>query len=78
MSVQNAAEAALSLNGHEMEAGMALSVAISDPGRKKERTDAGSRELRVTGVSKGVVQKDLETLFEKVRLAFPFQFQFSG
>lgn len=40
-----------------------MSVAISDPTRKKERTDAGDRELRVTGIVKSVTKADLEKLF---------------
>lgn len=43
-----------------------MSVYISDPGRKKERTDAGSKEIRVTGVAKSVKKTDLESLFAKV------------
>ena len=43
-----------------------MSVYISDPGRKKERTDAGSKEIRVTGVTKSVKKADLESLFAKV------------
>ena len=43
-----------------------MNVYISDPGRKKERTDAGSKELRVTGVAKSVKKTDLESLFSKV------------
>ena len=43
-----------------------MSVHISDPGRRKERTDAGSKEIRVTGVTKSVKKVDLESLFAKV------------
>ena len=56
----------MSLNGLETEPGLAMNVYISDPGRKKERTDAGSKELRVTGVAKSVKKTDLESLFSKV------------
>ena len=46
-----------------------MNVHISDPGRKKERTDAGSKEIRVTGVAKSVKKSDLESLFSKVSQA---------
>jgi hypothetical protein len=49
-----------------MEPGLAMNVYISDPGRKKERTDAGSKEIRVTGVARSVTRADLESLFAKV------------
>ncbi|PVF92511.1 hypothetical protein CPB86DRAFT_769315 [Serendipita vermifera] len=58
-----AAHAALYLNGFEMEPGMKLSVLVSDPTRKKQRTDTGARELRVTGIVKSVTKPDLEKLF---------------
>ena len=45
-----------------------MGVYISDPARKKERTDAGSKEIRVTGVVKSVTKVDLEDLFAKVNL----------
>ena len=43
-----------------------MGVYISDPARKKERTDAGPKEIRVTGVAKSVTKADLEDLFAKV------------
>jgi squamous cell carcinoma antigen recognized by T-cells 3 len=46
-----------------MEPGMKISVLISDPTRTKERSDAGARELRITGVVKSVTKTDLEKLF---------------
>lgn len=63
---QDHAQAALSLNGIETEAGVAMNVYISDPARKKVRTDAGAKEIRVTGVAKAVTKVDLEILFAKV------------
>jgi hypothetical protein len=45
---------------------MKLTVLVSDPTRKKERTDAGARELRVTGIVKSVTKADLEKLFGEV------------
>ncbi|CAG8691825.1 1626_t:CDS:2, partial [Acaulospora colombiana] len=67
---QAAAQAALYLNGFEMEAGMKLTVLVSDPTRKKQRTDAGARELRVTGIVKSVTKADLEKLFGEVSSPF--------
>lgn len=58
-----AAQEALTLNGVELEPGLKLTVLISDPTRKKVRTDAGARELRVTGVVKSVTKAELEKLF---------------
>jgi hypothetical protein len=43
-----------------------MGVYLSDPARKKARTDAGSKEIRVTGVAKSVTKADLENLFAKV------------
>jgi len=46
--------------------GLKLTVLISDPMRKKTRSDAGARELRVTGVVKSVTKAELEKLFSPV------------
>ena len=48
-----------------------MGVYLSDPARKKERTDAGSKEIRVTGVAKSVTKADLENLFAKVNPSPP-------
>ncbi|KAI0632486.1 RNA-binding protein Prp24 [Trametes polyzona] len=60
------AESALELNGVDMEGGRKLSVYISNPERKKERTDsdANEREVYVAGLSKLVTKEDLENLFK--------------
>ncbi|KAI0045685.1 hypothetical protein FA95DRAFT_1560887 [Auriscalpium vulgare] len=60
------AKAALVLHGHELEEGLPLSVYISNPERKKERTDAdaNAREVYVAGLSKFVTKEDLEKLFK--------------
>ncbi|KAI0755299.1 RNA-binding protein Prp24 [Daedaleopsis nitida] len=60
------AEAALELNGADMEEGHKLSVYISNPERRKERTDsdANDREVYVAGLSKFVKKEDLATLFK--------------
>ncbi|CCM02468.1 uncharacterized protein FIBRA_04567 [Fibroporia radiculosa] len=59
------AEAALELHKQELEDGLPLNVYISNPERKKERTDsdANDREIYVAGLSRFVTKKDLETLF---------------
>ena len=51
-----------------MEEGHKLSVLISNPERKKERTDsdANDREVYVAGLSKFVTKEDLEGLFKTV------------
>ena len=68
----NAAQAALSLHGKELEPGQVISVLISNPERKKERTDANAndKEIYVAGLSKFVTKADLEKLFKTVRV-FP-------
>jgi hypothetical protein len=50
-----------------------LTVYISNPERKKERTDAmaNAREIYVAGLSKSANQNDLKKLFEKVRGQHP-------
>ncbi|KAI0712607.1 RNA-binding protein Prp24 [Earliella scabrosa] len=60
------AESALELNGTDMEDGHKLSVYISNPERKKERTDsdANDREVYVAGLSKFITKADLEGLFK--------------
>lgn len=59
------AQAALELNGRELESGMPMNVYISNPQRKKERTDANmeQREIYVAGLAKSTTQKELEELF---------------
>ena len=51
-----------------MEPGLALSVLMSDPARKKQRSDANleQREVYITGLSKFVAEKDLRRLFGEV------------
>lgn len=51
-----------------MADGLVLNVFISNPERKKERTDADAndREVYVAGLSKFVTRVDLERLFETV------------
>ena len=51
-----------------MQEGRTLAVYISNPERRKERTDsdANEREVYVAGLSKLVTKEDLETLFKTV------------
>ncbi|KAI0301111.1 hypothetical protein B0F90DRAFT_1810154 [Multifurca ochricompacta] len=60
-----AARLALELHGRELEPGFSLKVYISNPERRKERTDAdaNAREVYVAGLSKFVTKEDLEKLF---------------
>ncbi|KAF8630909.1 hypothetical protein AX17_005267 [Amanita inopinata Kibby_2008] len=72
-----AAEDALELHGQELEPNRSLNVFMSDPERKKARTDADAdeRELYVAGLSKFTTEADLEKVFKtygsvkEVRLA---------
>ncbi|KAG8925497.1 Splicing factor [Tulasnella sp. 408] len=61
----DSAQAALELNGRELEPGMPMNVYISNPQRKKERTDANveQREVYIAGLAKSTTQKELEELF---------------
>ncbi|CAE6419623.1 unnamed protein product [Rhizoctonia solani] len=60
-----AAQAALSLHNKELAPNQLMSVYISNPERKKERTDAGAdqREIYIAGLSKLSTRADLEQLF---------------
>ena len=71
---QASAEAALSLHNTELEPNLKIAVYISDPGKKKGRTDAKvhERELYVASLAKSVKEYDLRKLFEPVRLSFLF------
>ncbi|KIK95320.1 hypothetical protein PAXRUDRAFT_140954 [Paxillus rubicundulus Ve08.2h10] len=61
------AERALELHGRELEPDRTLSVYISNPGRKKERTDADAneREVYVAGLSRFTTKEDLEGVFSR-------------
>ncbi|KIK08003.1 hypothetical protein K443DRAFT_1909 [Laccaria amethystina LaAM-08-1] len=61
----NSAERALELHGRELEPNLPINVYISNPERKKERTDqdANEREVYVAGFSKYTTKADLEKLF---------------
>ncbi len=65
---QTAAKLALELHGRELEPGLSLNVYISNPERKKERTDtdANAREVYVAGLSRYATKEDLEKLFRTV------------
>ena len=69
LDTQASAEKALELHGRELEPERALSVYISNPERKKERTDADAndREVYVAGLSRFTSKKDLEGVFSRVR-----------
>ncbi|EKM51632.1 uncharacterized protein PHACADRAFT_261883 [Phanerochaete carnosa HHB-10118-sp] len=82
----SAAEAALELHDHELEPDRTLQVYISNPERKKERTDADAndRELYVAGLAKSVKKGDLEKLFstygtvKDIRMGFDEKGQTKG
>ncbi|KDR82688.1 hypothetical protein GALMADRAFT_57506 [Galerina marginata CBS 339.88] len=61
----DSAQSALELHGRELEPGLALNVYISNPERKKERTDqdANEKEVYVAGLSRFTTKADLEKLF---------------
>ncbi|GAA5825178.1 hypothetical protein JCM5353_002251 [Sporobolomyces roseus] len=60
------AQSALELNGTELEPGHKLGVFVSDPSRKKSRTDTGAnnRELYVSSLAKFVKEDELRKVFE--------------
>ncbi|KAG5726870.1 hypothetical protein E4T56_gene1120 [Termitomyces sp. T112] len=63
---QTSAENALELHGRELELNHPMNVFISNPERKKERTDqdANEKEIYVAGLSKFTTQADLDKLFK--------------
>ncbi|KAL0576045.1 Splicing factor [Marasmius crinis-equi] len=71
------AQSALELHGRELEPDLRINVYISNPERKKERTDhdANEREVYVAGLNKSTTKADLERFFgqygpvKEVRLA---------
>ena len=56
------------MHGHELEPNLPINVFISDPERKKERTDQGAdeKEIYVAGLSKFTTKADLEKIFSTV------------
>lgn len=62
------AQSALQLHGRELEPGLRLSVFISNPERKKGRTDqdANEREIHVGGLHRSTTASDLRKLFKDV------------
>ncbi|KAA1469781.1 hypothetical protein DENSPDRAFT_835444 [Dentipellis sp. KUC8613] len=62
----SSAKASLELHGKELEPDMPLSVYISNPERKKDRTDAdaNAREIYIAGLSRFATKEDLEKLFK--------------
>lgn len=65
---KDAANKALEMHGHELEPNLPLNVFISDPGRRKERSDqaADEKEIYVAGLSKFTTKTDLENIFSAV------------
>lgn len=63
---------ALELHQKEIEPNLLLSVLISNPERKKERTDADAneKEIYVAGLSKFTTKDDLFKLFKTVGLLY--------
>jgi RNA recognition motif-containing protein len=63
-----AAAAAEELNGKELETGFPISVLISDPDRKKQRSgaNADARELYVSQLSKFMNEQDMDRVFSPV------------
>lgn len=58
------------MHGRELEPNLPLNVYVSNPERKKERTDqdANEREVYVAGLSRFTNKGDLEKLFTTVTL----------
>ncbi|KAF8195410.1 hypothetical protein BJ912DRAFT_956851 [Pholiota molesta] len=64
-TLPEAAQKSLELHGRELEPNLPLNVYISNPERRKERTDqdANEREVYVAGLSRFTTKADLEKLF---------------
>lgn len=71
---QDSAEAALSLHQTELTPGRRLNVYISNPERKKERSDADAdtKEIYVAGLSRFASEDDLKKLFSTVNSSILF------
>lgn len=69
------AEKALELHERELEVDRPISVLISNPERKKERTDADAneKEIYVAGLSKFTTKEDLSKLFKTVSDVHPVE-----
>ncbi|KAG7088241.1 hypothetical protein E1B28_012255 [Marasmius oreades] len=80
------AQSALELHEHELEPGLRMKVFISNPERKKERTDhdANEREIHVAGLNRSTTKQDLQRFFrqygsvKEVRLATDAKNQSKG
>jgi hypothetical protein len=79
VSLQSSAENALELHGRELEPGHPVNVFVSNPERKKERTDidANERELYVAGLNKFTTKADLENVFKPVRVTPYSRFRYA-
>jgi len=66
--LKDAAQNSLELHGRELEPNLPLNVYISNPERKKERTDqnADEKEVYVAGLSRFTTKADLEKIFATV------------
>lgn len=66
---QDAAQSALALHGREVGEGLNMNVLISDPSRKKERTDsnADAKEVYIAGLSKLAKEDDVQAVFSEAR-----------
>lgn len=65
------------LHEQELEPGLPINVYISNPERKKDRTDANAnaKEVYVAGLSKFTSKADLERLFSTVFTSLPDPFR---
>lgn len=65
---QEQAQAALAEHGTQLEAGHKMQVLISDPQRKKQRSDAhaNDKELYVAGIARATKVEELRELFAAV------------
>ncbi len=61
----------MDVHTQELEPGLFVNVYISNPERKKERTDhdANEREIYVAGLSRFTTRTDLEKVFQTVSMA---------
>ncbi|CAO1613556.1 unnamed protein product [Jaminaea pallidilutea] len=62
----DSARSALALHQHKLDDETTLQVFLSDPSRRKQRTDANAaeRELYITGVSRSATMEELRPIFE--------------
>ena len=70
MLLQDSAQAALEMDGHELEPGKKIKVMISNPSLKKERSPPTQTEVFIRNLSSNVDYNELKSLFQTVNINY--------